>query len=120
MITIYHHPQCSKSRAALQLVQQFSTEHNLALQVIDYQKTPLLLPQLISLQLQLGNSVAEMVRENEEEYINLNLSLADDARLLQALADHPKLLQRPIVVYDSRAKIGRPPEILRDFLLKIG
>jgi arsenate reductase (glutaredoxin) len=110
MITIYHNPRCSKSREALALVERFSTAKGLTLHVIDYQKTPLTLAQLTSLQQQLGVTVREMVRDNEEEYAALNLAQADDATLLQAVEAHPKLLQRPIVVRNARAVIGRPPE----------
>lgn len=110
MITIYHNPHCSKSREALALVEHFSTAKGLTLHVVDYQKTPLTLEQLTSLQQQLGVAVREMVRDNEEEYAALNLMQANDATLLQAVGAHPKLLQRPIVVRDGRAVIGRPPE----------
>ncbi|MFC5473053.1 arsenate reductase (glutaredoxin) [Paraherbaspirillum soli] len=116
MITIYHNPRCSKSREALALAQQFSDQHNVALEVVDYQKTPLSLAQLTELHRQLGGSVSAMVRDNEEEYAALNLAQADDAALLQALAEHPKLLQRPIVVYRQSAVIGRPPQLLDGLL----
>jgi arsenate reductase len=57
-----------------------------------------------------------MVRTNEGEYLGLNLAQADDEALLHALAAHPTLLQRPLVVYLDRALIARPPELLNDFL----
>jgi arsenate reductase len=116
MITIYHNPRCSKSRDALALTQQFANTHNLPLEVIDYQKTPLTLAQLKTIAGQVNCSVREMVRDNEEEYAQLGLSTADDATLLQAVANHPKLLQRPIVVYRNRAIIGRPPERVHELL----
>ena len=112
MITIYHNPRCSKSREALSLAEQFSARQQLPLEIIDYQKTPLTLAQLTSLHQQLGQPVSAMVRSNEAEYATLNLAQAEDNALLQAIADHPKLLQRPIVVYQNRAVIGRPPELL--------
>lgn len=116
MITIYHNPHCSKSRQALELTQQFATTNGLSLHVIDYQKTPPTVAQLATLQQQLGEFAREMVRENEEEYVSLNLAQANNAALLKALADYPKLLQRPIVVYRNRAVIGRPSERLDDLL----
>lgn len=118
MITIYHNPRCSKSREALELTQQFADAHHQKLEIVDYQKTPLTLEQLTALAQQLNSSVQEMVRNNEEEYAELGLDNADDATLLQALADHPKLLQRPIVVYRNRAVIGRPPERVHELLQK--
>lgn len=115
-ITIYHNPRCSKSREALTLAQQFADANHLPIDIIDYQKTPLTLEQLSTLAQQLNGSVHEMVRNNEEEYTALGLDNANDAALLQALAKHPKLLQRAIVVYRNRAVIGRPPERVHDLL----
>src|SRR5713101_4339977 len=99
MITIYHNPRCSKSRAALALAEQFSEEQELPLTVVDYQKTPLTLAELSALLQQLGGTAGEMVRDNEDEYATLQLAQADEAALLRALAAHPRLLQRPIVSY---------------------
>jgi arsenate reductase len=116
MITILHSPRCSKSREALVLTQQFATEQGLALEVLDYQKTPLTLAQLIVLQKQLNLPARDMLRDSEAEYDALNLAQADEATLLQALADYPVLLQRPIVIFNGRALIGRPPERLNVLL----
>ncbi len=111
-ITIYHNPRCTKSREALALLEQYSAQNKLSLHVIDYQKTPLTLAQLRTIHSQLATAVSCMVRDNEAEYAELNLAHADDAALLDAIAAHPKLLQRPIVVYRERAVIGRPPELV--------
>jgi arsenate reductase len=116
MITIYHNTRCSKSREALALAQQFADANHLSLDVVDYLKTPLTLEQLSTLAQQLNTPVREMVRTNEEEYAELGLETANNAALLQALAKHPKLLQRAIVVYRNRAVIGRPPECVQDLL----
>ena len=62
------------------------------------------------------DAYVKCIRNNEEEYAELGLDNADDATLLQALAKHPKLLQRAIVVYHNRAVIGRPPERVHDLL----
>ncbi|MEO6922030.1 MAG: arsenate reductase (glutaredoxin) [Collimonas sp.] len=112
MITIYHNPRCSKSRAALAIAEQFSAQQKLKLEVVDYQKTPLTLAQLQALHRTLGGPVGAMLRDNEPEYAALNLAQADEAALLEAVAAHPKLLQRPIVVYRQRAVIARPPELV--------
>lgn len=116
MITIYHNPRCSKSREALTLAQQFADLRQLRLNIVDYQKEPLTLAELTALHAKLGGQVRDMVRANEDEYAALKLAQADDATLLQALATHPKLLQRPIVDYCGRAVIGRPPERLHSLL----
>ena len=98
------------------MTQQFATAQGLALAVIDYQKTPLTLAQFIVLQKQLHLAARDMVRDNETEYATLNLAQADDATLLQAIANHPLLLQRPIVIFNGHAMIGRPPERLSALL----
>lgn len=117
MITIYHNPRCSKSREALAIVEQFASGQNLGIEVVDYLKTPPGVEQLSSLHQMLGGDVRDMVRSNEDEYTALGLGEADDAALLAAVAAHPKLLQRPIVVYKGRAMIGRPPERLGELLV---
>jgi arsenate reductase len=116
MIAIYHNPRCSKSRAALALAEEFAASENLPLTIIDYLKAPPTLPQLVELHRQLGTDACQMVRENEEEFASLDSLPADDGAWLAAIADNPKLLQRPIVVYRDRALICRPPELLIDFL----
>ena len=116
MITILHNPRCSKSREALVLTQQFAIEQGLPLTVLDYQKTPLTLAQLIVMQKQLNLAARDMLRDSEAESAALNLAQADEATLLQAMADHPVLLQRPIVICNGRALIGRPPERLSALL----
>lgn len=119
MITIYHNPRCSKSREALQLAQAFAAAHGLQLQVVDYQQTPLDLAALRDLRTQLGDEANGMVRDNEEEYAALGLAQADPASLLQALAAHPRLLQRPIVACAGQAMIARPPEKVTAWLEKL-
>ncbi len=116
IITILHNPRCSKSREALVLAQQFATEQSLTLDVRDYQENPLTLAQLLVLQKQLHLAARDMLRDSESEFAALNLAQADEMTLLQAIADQPKLLQRPIVVFNGRAMIGRPPERLSALL----
>lgn len=121
MLTIYHNPRCSKSRETLALAEAFAAQHGLPLNVVDYQKTPLSRQQLAELHQALQSegsvSVAAMVRDNEDEFISLQLQDADDARLLDALASHPKLLQRPILCFNQRAVIARPPELAKAILI---
>lgn len=108
MITLYHNPRCSKSRAALELVQQFSEENNVPFKVIEYLKTPLSLEELRALQKQLGEQSLQMVREHE------GLTPEEQCELLLA---QPELLQRPIVSYKGRAAIGRPTELIHTLFL---
>lgn len=116
MIILYHNPRCSKSREALAIVENFAKIQGIPLEVVDYQKTPLSLEQLTQLHAQLGGTVRDMVRTNEEEYTSLNLTSASDAALLAALSGHPRLLQRPIAVWQGRALVARPPEQLTSWL----
>jgi arsenate reductase (glutaredoxin) len=120
MITIYHNPRCSKSRETLARVQQFSELHSIDLNVVDYQKTPLSSSQLNALHRTLQSegkvSVRDMVRDGEEVFSRLNLEHADQAALLDAIAAHPVLLQRPIVTFNGRGIVARPPELVEGIL----
>ena len=105
-ITLYHNPRCSKSRAALSLLK----ERQLDIKIIEYLKTPPDSSTLHELLEKLGGSAAQLVRPSEKEYQALNLAQADQDRLFEAIVEHPNLMQRPIIVSDDRAVIGRPPE----------
>lgn len=111
MITIYHNPRCSKSRETCELVTNTNAA-NEPIEVVEYLKTPLTVVQLKALHDLLGGPLRDMMRTNETEYAELGLSEASvtDAQLYDAIAKHPILLQRPIVVRNGRATIGRPPE----------
>lgn len=115
MLKIYHNPRCSKSRAALALVEAHGHQENVPVEVVEYLKHPPSLEELAQLQALLGGARA-MVRDNEERYAALQLEQADDRTLLDALVRHPELLQRPIVLYRGRALVARPPELLTSFL----
>lgn len=112
MITIYHNPRCSKSRATCDLIATTYNSANEPTEIVEYLKQPFTVAQLRQLNAQLGCTVREMIRDTEAEYKALDLSdiTLSDAQLYEALAKHPILLQRPIVVRNGRAVIGRPPE----------
>ena len=107
-ITLYHNPYCSKSRAVLSLLK----ERQLNIEIIEYLKTPPNSSTLHEILEKLGGSgsAAQLVRANEKEYQTLNLAQADKDRLIEAIVEHPNLMQRPIIVSKKRAVIGRPPE----------
>lgn len=115
MVRIYHNPRCSKSRETLALLQQQGIEP----QVVLYLDTPPDIDTLKTLLQQLGmHSARELMRRGEEIYKTLGLAdgnLSED-QLLQAMADHPKLIERPIVIQGNRARIGRPPEAVLEIL----
>lgn len=116
-IVLYHRPQCSKSRAALDWLQQ----QGVPLRVVDYVQTPLDQAQLRTLAAQLAvASPRDMMRSGDALFTQLHLAQADDDALFAALAEHPLLLQRPIAVSGSRAVIGRPLERLQQWLAEGG
>lgn len=106
-IVLYHNPRCSKSRQVKQLL----TDKQLAFQCVEYLKTPLERATLLHIIALLQVSPRQLVRQNEAIFGTLGLQAASDESLVEAILEHPILLQRPIVVVDDqRAAIGRPPE----------
>lgn len=112
MITIYHNPRCSKSRGACELINDRLNQSGESIQIVEYLKEPPTLDDLKALRQMLGGSVRDMIRESETPYKELGLAdpQMSDEQLLEAIVDHPILLQRPIVVRNGKAVIGRPPE----------
>lgn len=113
-LTLYHNPRCSKSRGALELLEQ----RGLAPTVVRYLETPLDATQLQRLLGKLGISARQLLRTGEEEYTALNLadSSLSEEQLIAAIAGHPKLMERPILETADKAIIGRPPENVLEIL----
>ncbi|KAF0865313.1 arsenate reductase (glutaredoxin) [Pseudomonas sp. LD120] len=113
-LTLYHNPRCSKSRGALELLEQ----RGLAPTVVRYLETPLDAAQLRSLLAKLGISARQLLRSGEDEYKSLNLadSSLSEEQLIAAIAQHPKLMERPILEAGDKAIIGRPPENVLEIL----
>ncbi len=112
-LVLYHNPRCSKSRAALALLQ----ERGVAFELVEYLETPLSRKDLDSLQRKLDLPPAQWVRSKEEAFREAGLSdESTDAEILDAIAAHPILLERPILVRGERAAIGRPTERLLELL----
>lgn len=106
---ILHNPRCSKSRETLKLLQ----EHDVELPVVEYLQTPPTKAELAEICRLLGLKPLQLVRAKEALFAELGLSKDNgysDAQWLDVLAEHPKLLERPIVIYRGRAALGRPPE----------
>jgi arsenate reductase len=118
MITIYHNPRCSKSRETLALVESAAARLGEPVEVVEYLKQPPTLATLRQLHTMLGLPVREMLRSNEDVYKELDLADPGltDGELLAAVADNPILLQRPVVVRNRQAAIGRPPEAVSALL----
>ncbi len=108
MLRIYHNSRCSKSRATPALLGQRGGE----IEVVNYLDTPPSAAELTVLLRQLGMTARELLRTGEEEYRALGLDdpALDDDALIAAMVAHPKLIERPIVVANGKAVIGRPPE----------
>jgi len=107
-VTIYHNPRCSKSRQALGLLREKGIEPN----VVEYLKAPPDAQTLAKLLDMLGIEPRALMRRKEKEYKDLGLDDPDLSReeLIAAMVDHPKLIERPIVVKGKQAALGRPPE----------
>ena len=111
---LYHNPRGSKSRGALELLQERGIEP----QLVRYLDTPPDAATLRTLVRKLGIRPRELLRTGEEEYRSLGLadeSVGDDA-IIEAMAAHPRLIERPILMRDERAVIGRPPERVLELL----
>lgn len=105
-VTIYHNSRCSNSRGALALIRERGIEPH----IVDYIAHPLDAAALTALVAQLGLPVRELLRSKEAVYAELQLDTLGDAELIAAVAAHPVLLNRPIVVTPRGAALCRPPE----------
>ena len=108
-VKIYHNPRCSKSRETLNLLKSNGIDP----EVVLYLETPpdaQTIRQLLKM-LNMG-SARDLMRQKEDLYksLNLNDTILTEYRLIQAMVDNPKLIERPIVVANGKARIGRPPE----------
>ena len=114
-VTIYHNPRCSKSRQALEIIRSCSHEP----EVVLYLQDPPSAATLDSLFAAMGKDPLEVMRTNEARFKELGLSKKDErsrAEWLKIIAENPVLLERPIVVYDNKVALGRPPENVLDIL----
>ena len=113
-LTLYHNPRCSKSRGALELLEA----RGLSPTIVRYLETPPDAATLKQLLGQLGIDARQLLRSGEDEYKALDLAnpALTDAQLIEAMVQHPKLIERPILVAGSKAVIGRPPEKVLEIL----
>jgi len=113
-ITIYHNPKCSKSRQTLELLQQ----NGITPAIIEYLKTPPTAETLKEILAQLGLAPRDLMRKKEAVYAENELdnpSLSDDD-LIDFMIQNPILIERPIVLANGKAALGRPPEQVLDIL----
>ena len=113
MITIYHNARCSKSREGLQILKNSGQEY----QVKEYLKEPLSEKELRDLLDKLGMAPMEIIRTDENIWKEIYKDRdVDDEELIRAMVAHPALIQRPIVVKDDSAVVGRPPSRINELL----
>lgn len=113
-IQILHNPRCSKSRQTLALLEEKGIEP----EIIKYLETTPDKAELKTILTKLNMSARALLRKGEDEYKTLNLKNTDltEDDLIQAMVTHPKLIERPIVINQDKAKVGRPPESVLDIL----
>jgi len=105
-ITIWHNPRCSKSRITLQMLRDRGVEPT----ILEYLKTPPSADDIRAVAARLGVEPKAMMRTKEAVFRELDLGAADDGALVGAMADHPILIERPVVIAGDQAVLGRPPE----------
>jgi arsenate reductase len=110
---IYHNPRCTKSRQTLKLINDAGKE----VEIIEYLNTPPTFDELIAIIGKLGISPEQLLRKGEAIFKDQfkGKSLSDD-EWIQAMIDHPKLMERPIVIEGNKAVLGRPPENVKSLL----
>ncbi len=113
-LRIYHNPRCSKSRQTLQLLRDQGIEP----EIIEYLKTPPSREELEQVLEMLGLEPRQLMRTREKEYKEQGLDNPDLSRdqLIDAMLATPRLIERPIVIRDGKAAIGRPPEQVLELL----
>jgi arsenate reductase len=109
---IYHNPKCSTSRKALELLRDNGIEP----EVVQYLKTPPSRAQLVEMINNAGIDVRTAVRKREALYDELGLADASDDALLDAMAEHPILIERPFVVTAKGTRLARPIDAVREIL----
>lgn len=113
-LTIWHNPRCSKSREAISILEESGCEN----EVVKYLEEKPSAEELKKVLKMLGfSSVREWMRTKEEIYKELDLkNETDEEKLIQAMAENPKLIERPVLIKDGKAIIGRPSSSIEEFL----
>ncbi len=112
-VIIWHNPRCSKSRGALKILEERGVPHEVRL----YLQDPPSAAEIAEVMKRLGiDDPRAMMRTKEPEYRELGLADADRETLIRAMASHPRLIERPILIRGRHAIIARPPELAEEFL----
>ncbi|CAH0065324.1 arsenate reductase (glutaredoxin) [Stenotrophomonas maltophilia] len=111
-VTIWHNPACSNSRGALKLIRDAGIEP----EVIEYLGNPPDVATLRQVLAESGLSARDLVRSKESQFAELGLEDADEATLLASMAEHPRLINRPVVRTPKGTRLCRPPETVLEIL----
>jgi arsenate reductase (glutaredoxin) len=111
-VTMYHNPRCNTSRKTLALLREKGVEPN----IIEYLKTPYTAEQLKKLLGQLKMPARQLVRKKEAAAAGIDPEALSEDALIAAMASHPIIVERPIVVSGRKAALGRPPEAVLSVL----
>lgn len=111
-VTIYHNPRCSKSRAVLALIE----EKGIKPRVVEYLADPPSAAELKRVLKMLGLRPAELLRAKEARDAGVDPAQYDDDGLIRKMVETPIMIERPIVVAGSKARLGRPPEQVLEIL----
>lgn len=112
---IFHNPRCSKSREALELLNQ----NNCSVEIVEYLKNNPTKEELQKIIQQLGIEPFQLIRKSEEIFKEKYKSLkSEEVDWIQAMVEHPNLIERPIVIQNDKAVIGRPPSLVLDLITK--
>ncbi|QEG00459.1 Arsenate reductase [Stieleria maiorica] len=114
MTTIYHNPRCSKSRAAVELLRS----HQIEFDIVKYLEDPPSEKELAKIVKMLGITPEQLVRKKEKRFNEMELGdqVMSDKQWIAILAANPSLIERPIVVHQGKAAIGRPTENITELL----
>ena len=105
-VRIYHNPRCSTSRRTLALLRERGVEP----EIVEYLKTPPSAVELKKILAMLGMSAQELMRKKEATQAGIDPGKLSEDRLIEAMVRNPEVIERPIVVNDGKAALGRPPE----------
>ena len=113
-VLIYHNPRWGKSRESVQILNDSSVEY----EIVDYLNNPPSVDELQSLAIKMGVKARDFIRTREAIFKELNLQshMDDENFMFQKMSENPKLIERPIIVKGDKAVLGRPPEIVEEFI----
>ena len=112
-IKVWHNPRCGKSREAIKIMEELGVSG----EVVKYLETTPDVNEIKNTLKMLGISARELMRTKEDIYKELNLKeVTDEEKLIEAMAQNPKLIERPVLFKDGKAIIGRPSSVIADFL----